>query len=54
MNDTVENNEELAATQALTEVLGPSIVPGDGEAAHAEGTVFVAEDNEAVSVSYDA
>ena len=51
MNDTINTEELVPVVDATEATLAPA---GDGETAQPEGTVFVAEDNEAVSVSYDA
>lgn len=52
MNDTLNTEELASVVDAPEATLAP--VAGDGEAAPAEGTIFVAEDAEAVSVPYDA
>jgi hypothetical protein len=52
MNDTYNTEELVPVVDATEATLAPDA--GAGEAAQSEGTVFVAEDNEAVSVAYDA
>jgi hypothetical protein len=49
MNDTIDTTVELVEVPATDATL----VPGDGEASQQE-TTFIAEDNESVSVPYDA